>query len=450
MACCCKVTKLEEQINSFNLSERQSALAELLALAKAGEISLPAEKPEVNLHYHTFFSYNAEGWSPSRIAWESKKYGLMATGIVDFDVLDGMDEFIAACELLDLRTDVAMETRVLISEYSDKVITSPNEPGIAYFMMTGVTQLPEAGTEAAATLQAFRDMAGSRNVQMLELINASLGKVQLDYEADVKPLTPAGNATERHMLAAFEQKSKKVFGSDTQAEAEYWAGILGMEVEATKALILDAPSFHDKIRGKLMKFGGVGYIAPGPDTFPSVEKAIEMMNAIGALPTMAYLDGTNAGEADMPDLLALCVKKGVVALNIIPDRNWNIKKAEEKATKVENLRLCMEAARALDLPIIVGTEMNKAGLPFVDDFHAPELAPYVAEFVEGAEFIWGHTLMNRYFGMGFNSAWANAQFADRKSKNAFYAKLGKALTPSKLAGVKFTTAMSAAEVLAAL
>ncbi|MHB1461261.1 MAG: hypothetical protein ACYC1M_08280 [Armatimonadota bacterium] len=450
MACCCKVTKLEEQLNSFNLSERQSALADLLALAKAGEISLPAEKPEVNLHYHTFFSYNAEGWSPSRIAWESKKYGLMATGIVDFDVLDGMDEFIAACELLDLRTDVAMETRVLISEYSDKVITSPNEPGIAYFMMTGVTQLPEAGTEAAATLQAFRDMAGSRNVQMLELINASLGKVQLDYEADVKPLTPAGNATERHMLAAFEQKSKKVFGSDTQAEAEYWAGILGMEVEATKALILDAPSFHDKIRGKLMKFGGVGYIAPGPDTFPSVEKAIEMMNAIGALPTMAYLDGTNAGEADMPDLLALCVKKGVVALNIIPDRNWNIKKAEEKATKVANLRLCMEAARALDLPIIVGTEMNKTGLPFVDDFHAPELVPYVAEFVEGAEFIWGHTLMNRYFGMGFNSAWANVQFKNRKAKNAFYAKLGKALTPSKLAGVKFTTAMSATQVIAAL
>lgn len=450
MACCCKVSKLEEQLNSFNLSERQSALAELLALAKAGEIALPAGKPEVNLHFHTFFSYNAEGWSPSRVAWESKKYGLMAAGIVDFDVLDGMDEFISACELLDLRTDVAMETRVLISEYSNKVITSPNEPGIAYFMMTGVTKLPDAGTEAAATLQAFRDMAGSRNVQMLELINASLGKVQLDYDADVKPLTPAGNATERHMLAAFEQKSKKVFAGDTQAEAEYWAGILGMDVEAAKALILDAPSFHDKIRGKLMKFGGVGYIAPGPDTFPSVEKAIDMMNAIGALPTMAYLDGTNAGEADMPDLLALCVKKGVVALNIIPDRNWNIKKAEEKANKVENLRLCMEAARALDLPIIVGTEMNKAGLPFVDDFNAPELAPYVADFLEGAEFIWGHTLMNRYYGMGFNSAWANAQFAHRKDKNAFYAKLGKALTPSKLASFKPSTEMSAKAVLAGL
>ncbi len=450
MACCCKVSKLEEQLNSFNLSERQSALNELLALVKAGEINLPAEKPEVNLHFHTFFSYNAEGWSPSRVAWESKKYGLMASGIVDFDVLDGLDEFLAACELLDLRADVAMETRVLISEYSDKVITSPNEPGIAYFMMTGVTKLPEAGTEAAATLQAFRDMAGSRNVQMLERINASLGKVQLDYDADVKPITPAGNATERHMLAAFEMKSKSVFGADAQAEVDFWSGVLGMDADATKALIANSPSFHDKIRGKLMKFGGVGYVAPGPDTFPSVEKAIEMMNAIGALPTMAYLDGTNAGEADMPNLLSLCVEKGVVALNIIPDRNWNIKKPEEKALKVENLRLCVEAARALDLPIIVGTEMNKAGLPFVDDFNAPELAPYVADFLEGAEFIWGHTLMNRYFDMGFNSAWANAQFADRKAKNAFYAEVGKALTPSKLAGVKFTAAMSADQVLAAL
>lgn len=94
-------------------------------------------KEEVNLHFHSFFSFNANGWSPSRIAWESLKYGLEVSGIVDFDVLDGMDEFLEAGKLLGLKTVVGIETRVFIKELEDKVMSSPNEPGIAYFMAAG-------------------------------------------------------------------------------------------------------------------------------------------------------------------------------------------------------------------------------------------------------------------------------------------------------------------------
>ena len=43
------------------------------------------------------------------------------------------------------------------------------------------------------------------------------------------------------------------------------------------------------------------------------------------------------------------------------------------------------------MPILVGTEMNKAGQPFVDDFHAPELALYVEDFLAGARWAWEET-----------------------------------------------------------
>jgi hypothetical protein len=34
-------------------------------MAAAGEIALPATQPVANMHCHTFFSFNASGFSPT-------------------------------------------------------------------------------------------------------------------------------------------------------------------------------------------------------------------------------------------------------------------------------------------------------------------------------------------------------------------------------------------------
>jgi len=123
------------------------------------------------------------------------------------------------------------------------------------------------------------------------------------------------------------------------------------------------------------------------------------------------------------------VSKGAVALNMVPDRNWNIKDPEQKRIKMTHLDKAVRAAKELDLPLCVGTELNKLGLPFVDDFSAPELQPYVADFIEGAYFFWGHTFLARN-GVGYASEWADAHFgASRARKNAFYAKVGRLADP---------------------
>jgi hypothetical protein len=136
----------------------------------------------------------------------------------------------------------------------------------------------------------------------------------------------------------------------------------------------------------------------------------------------------------MGAMLAFMVKKGITALNIIPDRNWNLKDSNEKALKVAKLREAVEAAREMDLPLCIGTEMNKAGQPFVDDFESPELAPFVGDFRKGARALWGHTLMGRGLDFGWESLLARKHFGDSQAKRfEFYHKVGARFAGGKAA-----------------
>ena len=105
--------------------------------AERGEIALPEPGVDVNLHAHTFFSYNAYGYSPSKFAWLARKAGLAVAGIVDFDVLDGVDEFLEAGRLIGLKCCAGLESRVFVPEFATLEINSPGEPGVAYNMGVG-------------------------------------------------------------------------------------------------------------------------------------------------------------------------------------------------------------------------------------------------------------------------------------------------------------------------
>ncbi|MDY6873915.1 MAG: hypothetical protein SVR81_08125 [Chloroflexota bacterium] len=119
----------------------------------------------------------------------------------------------------------------------------------------------------------------------------------------------------------------------------------------------------------------------------------------------------------------------MVALNIIPDRNWNIPNPTERELKIHKLHDIVALAREHDLPILVGIEMNKKGQKFVDDFDVPALVPVRDAFLAGAAFLYGHTLLARCAQRGFSSDWAEAYFTDRHEKNAFYEQIGR-ITPN--------------------
>jgi len=420
------VSTLEKNLDDFNPDIRYDSLINLCALADSGEIVIPEEQEIANLHCHTFFSYNGYGFSPSHLAWLGKKKGAKFMGIVDFDVLDGVEEFLDACETAGIRGTAGMETRVFIPEYQQMEINSPGEPGVSYHMGIGFTSATAPSPEDEI-LEDIRMRATQRNLKVLERINAYLNPLEMDYEADILPLTPNGNATERHMVIKIIEKAA------TQLEdvSQFWQEKLNMPAEKIRESMQDAAAFQDLIRKKLIKRGGVGYVQPTADTFPQIDEIHRVVLACDALPCVAWLDGTSPAEQHIEELLDYLIEKGATAINIVPDRNWNIADPQVKSTKMQKLYEVVEAAINMDLPIAVGTEMNSYGQKMMDDFHAPELAPVKESFIQGAYILYAHTQLQRYWKMGYESSWANQHFDSRSAKNDFFLQAGKIIPPQK-------------------
>ncbi|MCP4258916.1 MAG: hypothetical protein GY774_15645, partial [Planctomycetes bacterium] len=150
------IEELEHKLDSFNPDERKQALTALCDKAEAGEIDLPEAGTDVNLHCHTFFSYNAYSYSPTKFAWLARKVGLAVAGVVDFDVLDALDEFLAAARMLDLKAIAGLETRVYVPEFATRVINSPGEPGISYHMGVGFPKAQLQGEQKQFLLNLRR------------------------------------------------------------------------------------------------------------------------------------------------------------------------------------------------------------------------------------------------------------------------------------------------------
>ena len=408
----------EDPCSHFDSNVRAEALRK-----EAAESDFPPPTSWVNAHAHTFYSFNYKGYSPSRFALEAKKAGLEMGGIVDFDVLDGLEEFWQASRLLDLKACVGIESRVFVPEFSDRVINSPGEPGISYHMGTGFTTT-DIPTEAQTFLDGMRQTSEQRNRAMVERVNAFLSPLELSYEQDVMPLVPKGNATERHLCLAYARKAASQYPEES-ALRDFWSDKLGVAPEDLKD-VPDGRGMTDLIRAKTMKQGGAGYVQPDSGSFPKMAEMNEFVLQCGALPTMTWLDGCSAGEEAIEELLEVARSTGVAVFNIIPDRNYT---PGIKDQKLLNLQKVVEICKDLNMPLLGGTEMNSPGQKFVDDFDSEELKPMHPYFLDGSRILHAHSTLQRLAGMGYLSSWADDQFSSVSAKNEFYARFGEIFSP---------------------
>ena len=400
-------------------------------------MSTAPQPAPVNMHMHTCFSFNADDLTPSELAREAQRRGLYSIAICDFDVLDGLDEFISVADELPIRAAVGMETRVFLPEYADKEINSPGEPGVTYFMGMGFPAVPAADTEAGRILAELRTRSDERNRAMIARIAQAVPALAIDYEAQVLPLAPSGNATERHIVRAYAEHVKKAAGDNPEKQAEAWAGILGIDIETARATVADTVALQNTIRSKLMKRGGVGYVQPDADTFPPIDRVIQMILQAGAIPMATWLNGLSAGESDMKAMLECLMTKGVAAVNIVPDRNWNIADPDDRARKVKELHDLVTLSDRMELPINVGTELNSFGLPFVDDFEAEPMRPLWPSFFRGARIMVGQQRLSRWAGYSYCGANADTDFGeDRHARNAFFEAVGGLPCPDAAALAK--------------
>ncbi|MDG1139867.1 MAG: PHP domain-containing protein [Opitutales bacterium] len=429
----------DSSLNDFSSQIREQALQHA---AEAGGFPEPTNL--LNLHAHTFYSFNYKDYSPSMFAVEAKKAGLGSAGIVDFDVLDGLDEFWNASRKLDLKACIGLESRVFVPEFADRVINSPGEPGICYHMGTGFTTT-EIPHDAQDFLDGMRTTSEQRNRSLLDRVNAFLTPLTLDYERDVLPLTPNGNATERHLCLAYARKAAAQFPEESALRA-FWSEKLGVPAGDLKD-VPDGRGMTDLIRARTMKKGGVGYVQPDSGSFPNMAEMNQFVLKCGALPTLTWLDGCSDGEQAIRELVEVSQSSGVVAFNIIPDRNYTPGAPDQK---LKNLQEVIRLTQELELPLIGGTEMNSPGHKLVDSFETDELSAVHPVFLRGAHILHAHSTLQKFGNMGYLSEWASSHFGQVKEKNDFYDQFGEIFSPR--ADTRLQDSLSAekapAEVLA--
>lgn len=243
-------------------------------------------------------------------------------------------------------------------------------------------------------------------------MNDKLDPVRLDFEKDVTALTPAGNATERHLCQAYREKAEALF-TRREALAEFWSAKLGIPAAEAVKLIDNPVKLEAKIRSATMKKGGVGYIAPTPQSFPPLEAFNSFILECGAIPTIAWLNGLSGGEADVDRLLDLHIDKGAAMLNIIPDRNCYPDNPARTARHLAELDRVVAACVERDLPVVIGTEMNAPGLKLVDDINCEGLRKHAETFIAGARILAGHTLFSK-LSRGYLSDWAKRELPGRR------------------------------------
>lgn len=435
---------LEKQLDNFSEDDRKTAFLALMERLRAGHIAPPLHPFRMNLHYHSFFSFNALGYSPLHIVWRAKKEGLGMAGGVDFDVLDAVEELFWGALEAELPVVAGMETRIFLPEFRTEELSSPREPGVAYYMGNGFTRLPQAGTEAFRTLAILRETAQARNRKVIDRINV-VGPVMLDFDRDVVPLTPAGNVTERHIIQALIFRVESVFPNSDDRIA-YWSGKLAISHKAIEQAFNNQPDLADLVRMKLLKHGGMAYIEAGEGDFPRIETVNALIEEMGAIPSFSWLDGTSNGEKDPNKLLEFCQDHGVESFFMVPDRNWNVPDEEERRQKVANFHRMVGVARDHHMPVFVGTEMNKNGQKFVDDFDSPYLCSLSPHFFESAWVLWGHSVLELSSRRGYGSDWARRHFRSRSEKNRFYSEIGKG-TPASRESINRLGQLTSAQVL---
>ena len=377
------IKALEKRLNDFDPAVRKTALLEAKAGFDSGVIECARRSTIHNMHCHSFFSYNGYGYSPSYIVYLAKKMGFYAVGLVDFDVLDGVDEFCEALDILGVPGCCGMETRVFIPELADKEINSPGEPGIAYHLGCGF----KSGT-VPAEQKAFADMlrknANNRTRKVVELVNGYLAPAVIDFDEVAKKYTPYGNVTERHVCSAYRDAAAAVF-ADKAELAKFWSEKLGVDAAEAEKLLDNPVKLEGVIRSKTMKSGGVGYVKPSPESFPALKDMNKFIAGCGAVPTLAWLNGLSAGENALDELIVLHKKYGTAAATLIPARNVAGGTPEKTAALQAELDRFIAACVKNDLPLLAGTEMNAPGQLLVDDFADPALAKHLAALLKGVD-----------------------------------------------------------------
>jgi len=251
----------------------------------------------VNNHIHTTYSFSP--YTPAQAVEKAVAAGLKTAGIMDHDTISGAKEFIAAGERLGIATTIGVECRVRVTgtRLEGRRINNPDQKSIMYMALHAV---PHKHIETVTAFFApLREKRNIRNRAMVDNINSLLSGIDLDFDADVYPLSMAkhgGSITERHIMYALAKK--------VNAKYNILEFLENIDIEVSdkiKEYLSDAenPYLEYDLLG-VLKSGLIPKVyVDAADECPEVSEVIELGKNINAISAYAYLgDVTDSVTGD--------------------------------------------------------------------------------------------------------------------------------------------------------
>ncbi|NQU74021.1 MAG: class II aldolase/adducin family protein [Candidatus Omnitrophica bacterium] len=219
---------------SKNREKRNAALATFKSMVDRGILPIPKETNDVFQHCHSTYSHSP-GNTPAYIAWRGYVLGLLVTGIVDHDTVDGIDDFLECAQILDLRNPTSgYEQRCIAKGTPFEFMTtnSPGNDGETYVAFHGVSRRSHKIQEervVPAKIERFK-----KNTEYINNLNIIPQK--LDYETHVRPLTENNNPTEKHLAEAI---ARLIYANyEEEVKNGEWSNVLA----CAKSLVEKCPN----------------------------------------------------------------------------------------------------------------------------------------------------------------------------------------------------------------
>ncbi|MFA5104636.1 MAG: hypothetical protein WC527_05630 [Candidatus Margulisiibacteriota bacterium] len=395
----------------------------LTATEEVGKALAAIGIPQTNTmgnHYHGKHSWGP-GY-PASLAFFSAANGLSVTGLVDHYSVSGALEFRkASFTHFGIPATVGYEVRSLIRDrlicggldLSKTVMNSPGNPGEIYVVFHGFP-----GNRNSWLALARQDKF-KRYESVTAKINDNIssrcaGLSPIDFQS-VVALSEEGNITDRHLMdVLFDMVFDHCQGNfdDVVDRITSWWGAITADEQAgldsakddefSKYMLIA----HSMMRGRLLKDGKLGYIAPSEIEAPSLGNLSRIADEEDSI--LVY----PAYKFDIPyleHLIPMLVRDhGFRSLSLMFDRN-----TPDERAKI--LRCAEESV----IPAFSGMDVNNWSQTWVNKFSD------IPEFIEGALALVGHEISVRAGKLGlFDNTWFPNTPAGLKQRLQHFAFLG--------------------------
>ena len=322
-----------EILNKLNAPTAQERLANLKEVLK--DTVFPPMVPQyINNHIHTTYSFSP--YSPTAAVYAARMEGLCTAGIIDHDSISGAKEFLEAAKIVDIPVTIGMEARINMdgTRLEGRRTNNPDQVGISYMTIQSVPHDKiDALTEFFKPYQLARH---KRNRQMIEKINALLPGIDLDYDADVLPLSMAhenGGVTERHLMYALAFKLVKQVGKgQAMIDKLQSLGLTLSEKQQAQMMDTQYPFYEYDLLGILKGAFVPKIYVDATDECPKLKDMVDICQKVDAYLCYAYLGDVGDSvtgdkkaqkfEDDYLEDVFECLKEeGVKSVTYMPTRN---------------------------------------------------------------------------------------------------------------------------------